>query len=158
MNLSVSASPRRLYSVITLPARHRAGERRPSLGTLERVGMNDSEYMRRVRGMEGRLYRIAQSMLWREADAMDAVQEAVFHGWMKKDRLKYAESFYIQYRNADHYAGKPLIEKYGEHRYLVANPPQRPLSMQEMDDIYELPYMNSYHPSCVLPNKRAKLS
>lgn len=55
--------------------------------------MNDSEYMRRVRGMEGRLYRIAQSMLWREADALDAVQEAVFRGWMKKDRLKDPERF-----------------------------------------------------------------
>ena len=55
--------------------------------------MNDSEYMRRVRGMEGRLYRIAQSMLWRDADAMDAVQEAVFRGWMKKDRLRDPDRF-----------------------------------------------------------------
>lgn len=49
--------------------------------------MNDNEYMRRVRAIEGRLYRIAQAMLWREADSLDAVQEAVFRGWMKKDRL-----------------------------------------------------------------------
>ncbi|MCF0228807.1 MAG: YgiQ family radical SAM protein [Parasporobacterium sp.] len=66
---------------------------------------------------------------------------------MLKDRLKYAESFYKQYRNADFYTGRPLIESYGEHRYVVQNPPQRPLTMQEMDDVYELPYMNTYHPS-----------
>ena len=41
----------------------------------------------------------------------------------------------------------PLIEKYGEKRYVVQNPPQRPLTTQELDDIYELPYMNTYHPS-----------
>ena len=46
--------------------------------------MDDNEYMRRVRGMEGRLYRVAQAMLWRDADALDAVQEAVFTGWMKR--------------------------------------------------------------------------
>ena len=53
--------------------------------------MNDAEYMRRVRAMEGRLYRIAQAMLWREADCLDAVQEAVFRGWIKKERLRDSE-------------------------------------------------------------------
>ena len=56
-------------------------------GTLGRVSMNDNEYMRRVRAIEGRLYRVAQAMLWRQADSMDAVQEAVFRGWLKKDSL-----------------------------------------------------------------------
>ena len=50
--------------------------------------MNDREYMARVRAMEGRLYRVAQAILWREADSLDAVQEAVLRGWMKKDALK----------------------------------------------------------------------
>ena len=53
--------------------------------------MNDNEYMRRVRALEGRLYRIAQAMLWREADSVDAVQEAVFRGWMKKNALEDAD-------------------------------------------------------------------
>ena len=57
--------------------------------------MNDSEYMRRVRMMEGQLYRIAQAILWREADCMDAVQEAVFRGWMKKERLRESERLEI---------------------------------------------------------------
>ena len=49
--------------------------------------MNDRDYMARVRAMEGRLYRIAQAMLWRDADCADAIQEAVFRGWMKKGQL-----------------------------------------------------------------------
>ena len=55
--------------------------------------MNDSEYMRRVRAIEGRLYRVAQAMLWREADCLDAVQETVFRGWMKKSSIRDLEQF-----------------------------------------------------------------
>jgi len=66
---------------------------------------------------------------------------------MKADKLEYAKSFDIQYRNTDFITAKPMIEKYGEKRYIVQNPPARPLTMQEFDDVYELPYMNDYHPS-----------
>lgn len=66
---------------------------------------------------------------------------------LQADRLNYARSFLIQYKNTDFASAKPLIECYGEKRYVVQNPPQRPLTTQEMDDVYSLPYMNSYHPS-----------
>jgi len=66
---------------------------------------------------------------------------------MKADKLVYARSFNIQYMNTDFATAKVLTEKYGEKRYIVQNPPQRPLTMQEMDDVYDLPYMNTYHPS-----------
>ena len=64
-----------------------------------------------------------------------------------EDRLEYARSFYIQYCNTDSHTAHALTEKYGEKRYIVQNPPMRPLTTQELDDIYELPYMNAYHPS-----------
>ena len=66
---------------------------------------------------------------------------------LQQDKLNYARSFLIQYKNTDFASAKPLIECYGEKRYVVQNPPQRPLTTQEMDDVYSLPYMNSYHPS-----------
>ena len=53
--------------------------------------MSDQEYMRRVRALEGRLYRVAHAILWRDADCADAVQEAVFRGWRKKGRLRSPE-------------------------------------------------------------------
>ena len=65
---------------------------------------------------------------------------------MLSDRKKYAESFGIQYKNTDSITAKVLSECYGPSRYVVQNPPQHPLTTQEMDDIYELPYMNTYHP------------
>lgn len=65
---------------------------------------------------------------------------------MLADKRKYAESFDIQYKNTDFVTAKPLVEKYGEKRFVVQNPPSRPLTTQELDDVYELPYMNTYHP------------
>ena len=41
------------------------------------------------------------------------------------------------------FAGKRLVEPYGEHLYVVQNPPAKPLTQMEMDDIYALPYMQN---------------
>ena len=58
----------------------------------------------------------------------------------------YARSFYIQYQNTDPYQAKKMAEAYPHGIYVVQNPPQKPLSMQEMDDVYALPYTRTYHP------------
>ena len=64
------------------------------------------------------------------------------------DRRTYAESFYTQYRNTDPFIAKRLVEPYEKERcYVVQNPPQEPLSTEEMDHVYALPYMRTYHPS-----------
>lgn len=62
------------------------------------------------------------------------------------DREAYAKSFYTQYCNTDPFSGKRLAEPYRENLYLVQNPPAKPLTMQEMDDIYALPYQRNFHP------------
>ncbi len=66
---------------------------------------------------------------------------------MKADNREYARSFGIQYQNTDFCNGKRLIEPYPNNIYVVQNPPQAPLTIQEMDDVYALPYMRTYHPS-----------
>ncbi len=66
---------------------------------------------------------------------------------MKADSREYARSFNLQYQNTDPFTGKTLIEPYPNGVYVVQNPPQPPLTMQEMDDVYDLPYMRTYHPS-----------
>ena len=52
---------------------------------------------------------------------------------------KYAQSFGIQYQNTDPFTGRTLVEEYPQGVYVVQNPPQKPLSTVEMDDIYALP-------------------
>ena len=66
---------------------------------------------------------------------------------MKARPEKYAESFQIQYQSTDPFTGKTLIEPYPNGVYVVQNPPQPPLTTEEMDAVYDLPYMRTYHPS-----------
>lgn len=66
---------------------------------------------------------------------------------LQKDRSAYARSFYVQYRNTDSITAKCLVEKYNDHLYIVQNPPAKPLTQLEMDDVYGRPYMREYHPS-----------
>lgn len=66
---------------------------------------------------------------------------------MKMDKLNYARSFKIQSENTDPFNGKTLVEPYPNGMYVVQNPPQEPLTKQEMDDVYDLPYERTYHPS-----------
>ena len=65
---------------------------------------------------------------------------------LKGNKRTYAESFRIQYGNCDPFTAKRLAEPYGKE-YVVQNPPQKPLTTQEMDDVYALPYCRTYHPS-----------
>lgn len=65
---------------------------------------------------------------------------------MKADKLEYAKSFKIQSENTDPFNGKTLVEPYPNGVFIVQNPPQEPMSRQEMDDVYDLPYERTYHP------------
>lgn len=66
---------------------------------------------------------------------------------ISSDKRAYAESFKIQYENTDPFTAKALIEEYDHGVYVIQNPPAMPLTQLEMDDIYDLPYMNEPHPS-----------
>lgn len=74
------------------------------------------------------------------------VQHLPSYQELKADKLNYARSFYIQYCNTDSHYGKCLAEKY-EDFYVVQNPASEPMTVTEMDDVYALPYMRTYHPS-----------
>lgn len=66
---------------------------------------------------------------------------------MREKPEAYAESFARQYKNTDPFHGKYLIEPYPNGVYVVQNPPARPLTTEEMDAVYDLPYQRTYHPS-----------
>ncbi len=63
-----------------------------------------------------------------------------------QDPANYAASFYKQYCNTDPFCGKRMAERY-DTVYVVQNPPAKPLSQEEMDEVYGLPYSRTYHPS-----------
>lgn len=85
-----------------------------------------------------------------KAKDLSSVYDAVMlpsYEELKKDKLNYARSFYVQYCNTDPFSGKRLVESYSDHLYVVQNPPAKPLSQPEMDRVYSFPYMRTYHPS-----------
>ena len=65
---------------------------------------------------------------------------------LTEDRLNYARSFYIQYCNTDPFSGKRLAEEYPNGIAVVQNPPQKPLTQDEMDIVYGLDYQRTWHP------------
>ena len=82
--------------------------------------------------------------------SLDRVPDALVlptYDELTKDKKQYATSFYKQYCNTDPFTAKQLAEPYGSRLYVIQNPPAYPLTTQEMDDVYELPYMRTYHPS-----------
>lgn len=79
-------------------------------------------------------------------DIYDAIELPAFEE-VRDQKESYARSFYIQYCNTDPFSGRRLFETYDEKLFVVQNPPSKPLSQGEMDDIYGLPFMRTYHPS-----------
>ena len=61
------------------------------------------------------------------------------------DRAAYARAFKTQYDEQDPVRGHALCQKHGK-RCLLQNPPDMPLSRQELDDVYALPYERAWHP------------
>ena len=67
---------------------------------------------------------------------------------LKTDKKKYADAFGIQYKNQDSINGKAIVERY-DNKILVQNPPMPPLEREELDKVYSLPYMRTFHPSYI---------
>lgn len=61
-----------------------------------------------------------------------------------ESKKAYADSFLLQYKNQDAFSGHVLIEPYGRQGYVVANPPAKPLTETEMDDVYDYPYTREF--------------
>lgn len=63
-----------------------------------------------------------------------------------QDKKRYAEAFKIQYDEQDPYRGKVLVQEHSG-KFLVQNKPEKPLNRDELDEVYSLPYANTYHPT-----------
>ena len=90
-------------------------------------------------GVRGTAYMAA------EAPAAPSVECPSFEA-VCADKADYARSVKMQYDEADHVRGRTLLQRHGR-RVLVQNPPALPLTTEEMDRVYALPYMRTYHPS-----------
>lgn len=64
----------------------------------------------------------------------------------KTDKIEYAKAFRTQSRNTDAINASVLLQEQTENSFVVQNLPAFPLSVEEMDKVYALPFMRSYHP------------
>ncbi|HOP41695.1 MAG TPA: YgiQ family radical SAM protein, partial [Geobacteraceae bacterium] len=62
------------------------------------------------------------------------------------DPRAFAESFRLVEQQMNPYSGAVVVQGHGD-RYLVCNPPSLPLSPQEMDEVYDLPFERAPHPA-----------
>ena len=65
---------------------------------------------------------------------------------IKADKMAFADAFRIQYDEQDPFYGQPIVQKHGD-RYVVQNVPALPLTQEQMDAAYDLPYTRKWHPS-----------
>ena len=63
-----------------------------------------------------------------------------------QSKKEYAISCRIQQDEQDFFRGRAIKQKHGKIM-LVQNEPMMPLSTEELDAVYELPYMRKWHPS-----------
>ncbi len=62
-----------------------------------------------------------------------------------RSKKKYGEAFLAQYNEQDPIRGRALSQRHG-NRYVVQTIPDMPLSREELDAVYALPYQRTWHP------------
>jgi uncharacterized radical SAM protein YgiQ len=85
---------------------------------------------------------------WKTHDrqqARDALELPSFDA-VRNDKKAFAETFRIFYTEQNFANGRSLVQDNGPW-FAVQNPPSRPLSVEEMDSVYDLPYTRLPHPS-----------
>ncbi len=89
--------------------------------------------------IRGTVYKTKDISYMSEYIMLPSYQEVV------NDTKAYCKSFKIQHENIDAIQAKILIEAY-DGWYIVQNQPPLPLTQQEMDFTYSLPYERTFHP------------
>ena len=81
-----------------------------------------------------------------DANGLENAVECPSYEDVCANKADYARSVKLQYDEQDAVRGKALLQRHGK-RVLIQNPPAKPLTTEEMDHVYALPYMRTYHPS-----------
>ena len=81
----------------------------------------------------------------KDIPSIDCVECPSFED-IKVDKMAFADAFRIQYDEQDPFYGRPIVQKHGD-RYVVQNVPALPLTQEQMDAAYDLPYTRKWHPS-----------
>jgi uncharacterized radical SAM protein YgiQ len=115
-------------------------ERRREKG--ETSGLGNAKRESRVAKPDGSFPNIELQTLNSEQDFI----EIPSYEEVKEDSNKFNAAFRTLYTNQDPFQGKVIAQKYG-NRFIIQYPPPLPLTVHELDAVYELPFMKSWHPA-----------
>ena len=108
--------------------------------------LSDSEPITSINDIRGTAWKLPMD---RGSDLRELLHDDYIHmpsfEQIYIDRDAYLEAFKIHSNENDPYTGKPLVQEHPAH-YVVLNPPQMPLTQEEMDEIHALDYIRTPHP------------
>lgn len=111
--------------------------------------------VRKMKGIRGTCYLAAadenlpndvQQVIQGEKTDSDKVLALPSYEEAAASKKLFAQAFIQQYREQDPFWGRTVIQPHGK-RFLVQNPPRHPMTTEEMDRVYALPYTGAWHPS-----------
>ena len=79
-------------------------------------------------------------------DILEEYVELPSYDAIRSDKTLLAQAHRLQSENMDPFYGKTLVQKNSNGLYVVQNPSVMPLTQEEMDSIYDLPYTRQWHP------------
>ncbi len=103
-------------------------------------GLDQGQGIEQLTSIGGIVYQTGQLIGLNSYELLASYEEVA------SDKYKYATAFMSQYNNQDPIRGKTLVQPHGDS-FIVQTPPALPLSQSELDAVYALHYMGTYHPS-----------
>ncbi|MDO5309690.1 MAG: YgiQ family radical SAM protein [Planctomycetia bacterium] len=129
---------------------------RSILEVMRRLAKGES--VETIRDVRGTVYRLGLKDDLPEEDAqykyLPSYEEVSEDS--KLGRLRFVKMTQIAYEHLNPYCAQTLVQQFGEEA-IVVNPPSYPLTTEEMDAVYELPYTRKAHPSYKEPIPAAKV-
>lgn len=101
--------------------------------------LNCGASIRDIKHISGTVYEDSEDNLPNDCVILPSFDE------VSSSKEKYAEATAKMQKEQDFVRGKILVQK-DSKKFIVQNPPSPPLTTEELDAVYELPYENTYHP------------
>ena len=108
--------------------------------------LKNGEQLGEITDIKGTCYKVKSSDYLPIKGAKECPSYEMVKNPDEASKKQYAVSCRIQQSEQDATVGKTVIQKHGEY-IVVQNPPMPPLTTEEMDEVYSLPFERNWHPS-----------
>lgn len=106
--------------------------------------LDKGEAIRDIKNIPGTVVK-EEVRLWKQKKRADCLVIPGFSE-VSSDKRLYAEAFRLHYNEQDPFSGRTVVQPHPK-TVIVQNRPAMPLSTEDLDHIYELPFTREAHPS-----------